>query len=394
MPGRAQPLAGVKVVDFSQGVSGPFASKLMAIMGADVVKVEPPRGDSSRSQPPFLGDTPHPERSGLFLYLNTNKRGVTLDLDQPGGRAIARRLIAWADIVIDDTPPAEAAARNLSYAQVEAVNAAAVLVSTTPFGQDGPYSGYESSDLVELALGGLLYITGEPDREPLRMGGQPSAYFAGLATFSGALIALYARDATGEGQHVDVSALEGVATAQMYSGLNSEYLHVDRERMNSLAPLFAAKDGFVGVMYRQPDWTEFCTMMGRPDMITDERFRDVVSRRVHQEELNSIVGRWIAEQPKEELYHRAQRKRMPFGYICDARDLMQSAQYIERGFFQEIDHPVAGTLTYPGMPMRWGDQQWELRPAPTLGQHNIDVYHHLLGYSREDLVLLRAEQVI
>jgi len=391
---RAQPLDGVRVVDFSQGVSGPFASKLMAIMGADVVKVEPPGGDEARSLPPFLGDDPHPEKSGLFLYLNTNKRGVTLDLDQPSGRAIARKLIQWADIVIQDNAPADAPARGLAYEQVEQANPRAVLVSTTAFGQDGPYRDYQSSDLVELALGGLLYITGEPDREPLRMGGQPSSYFAALSAFSGALIALYSRDATGEGQHVDVSALEGIATAQMYSGLNYEYLHVDRERANSLAPLFPAKDGYVGVMYRQPDWTEFCTMMGRPDMITDERFRDVTARRVHQEELNNIVGRWIKEQPKEELYHRAQRKRMPFGYICDARDLIQSAQYIERNFFQQIEHPVAGTLTYPGMPMRWGDDQWELRPAPTLGQHNTEVYADLLGYTPEEIVLLRAEQVI
>jgi len=387
---RAVPLEGVKVLELAEGVAGPFAGKMMGAMGADVIKVEPPgRGDAARAFPPFLDDAPHPETSGLFLYLNTNKRGVTLDLAHPSGRELARRLVGWADVIVESSAPGRLAEWGLGYEAIAPLNPGAILVSVTPFGQDGPYRDYQSSDLVALALGGLLYITGEPDREPLKLGGQPSEYFAGLAAFSAAMVALHHRDAGGEGQHVDVSVLEGIATAQMYAGLNYAYLHENRRRQNAFAPMFRAKDGHVGVMYRQPNWPTFCEMIGHPELVRDERFRDVAARRDHAGELNAIVAEWMASQPKEELYHRAQAARMPFGYICDARDLIESPQYGARGYFQEIDHPLAGRHLYPGMPIHWGHERWELHGAPLLGAHNAEVYGGL-GVSGEELAVLRA----
>lgn len=393
-PTTAAPLAGIRVLDITQGISGPFAAKVMAVMGADVVKVEPPEGDVSRSQPPFLGDDPHPEKSGLYLYLNTNKRGITLDLEQPAGQGILRRLYEWADVVFEDAPPGWLASRDLGYATLERVNAGAVMVSVTPFGQYGPYRDYQATDLVALALGGLLYISGEPAREPLRLGGHPSEYFAGLSAFSGAMIALHHRNATGEGQHVDVSQVEGIATAQGYSSLGHGYIHEDRKRMNSFAPMFRAKDGFVGAMFRQDNWADFCAMMGRPDLVTDPRFADQMARRDHSDELNAIVAPWMAEQRKEDIYHAGQAKRMPMGYICDAADLMASEQYRVHEYFTTLDHPVTGPLQYPGMPMRWGEDRWDLRRAPLLGEHNQEVYCGLLGHTAAELVLLRNTGVV
>ncbi len=395
MPETAAPLRDLKVLDLSQGVSGPFCTKLMGAMGADVVKVEPARGgDVARSQPPFLADDPHPEKSGLFLYLNTDKRSVTLDVAEPAGRTMALRLMQWADIVIEDFHPGQLTEWGLGYEAASGVNSAVVYVSVSPFGQDGPYRDYESSDLVALALGGLLRITGDADREPLRIGGQPAQYITGFAAFSGALIAVYHRVATGEGQHVDVSTHEAMAVAQMYASITYAYKGENRDRVNAFAPMFRVKDGHVGVMYRQQNWADFCTMLERPDLTEDPRFKDQSARRDNAEELNAIVGEWMATQPKEELYHRAQAQQMPFGYICDAQDLMESAQYQSRGYFIEIDHPVAGTLTYPGMPFRWGDQPWETRRAPLLGEHNAEVYGELLGYGADELVQLRASGVI
>lgn len=392
--GTVSALTGLHILDLTQGIAGPFAARIMGALGADVIKVEPPTGDVARAQPPFLGDDPHPEKSGLYLYLNTNKRSITLNLAMPAAQAILRRLYEWADVVLEDEAPGSLPARNLGYEALERANPRAVMVSVTPFGQYGPYRDYQTTDLVTLALGGLLYISGEPSREPLKLGGHPSEYFAGLAAFSGALIALHHRDATGEGQHVDVAHVEGIATAQGYSSLGHAYIHEDRKRVNSFAPMFKAKDGFVGAMYRQDNWADFCQMIGHPELATDPKFADQISRRDNIDELNAIVGAWMATQRKEDVYHAGQGMRMPMGYICDASDLMASEQYRVHEYFTTIDHSVTGPLQYPGMPMRWGEDKWDLRAAPLLGEHNHEVYCGMLGFTPEDVVLLRASHVI
>ena len=394
MPNLAAPLDGVKVLDFSQGTSGGISTKLMAVMGADVIKVEPPgTGDIARSQGPFPDDTPHPEKSGQFLYLNMNKRGVTLSLDHPDGRAAARRLVEWADIVVANFRPGQLDAWGLGYEAIEAINPGAILVSIAPFGQSGPYRDFRGNEIIQQALGGLIYVTGEPDREPLRIGGEPSEYFAGFSAFSGALVALTYREAGGTGQHVDVSAHEGVAVAQMYSALS--YIFTGEERGRHTAfPLYRVADGQVGVILRQQDWAAACEMIGRPELEHDERFTDMAARRVNQQALTTIIDEWMRDKKKQDVYHDAQERGMAWGYIADTKDLMESPQYQHRGYFIELDHPVAGRLTYPGMPLRWGDANWELRPAPLLGQHNAQVYSSLLEWTPDDLVRMDAAGVI
>jgi len=394
VPNLASPLAGVKVLDFSGGTSGGISTKLMAVMGADVVKVEAPgAGDVTRAQGPFPGDAPHPEKSGQFLYLNTNKRGVTLSLEHPTGRAAARRLVVWADIVVENFRTGQFSEWGFGYDEIERINPGAILVSIAPFGQTGPYRDFRGNDHIIQALGGLLYVTGDPKREPLRIGGEPSEYFAGLSAFAGALIALTYRDLSGIGQHVDVSAHEGIAVAQMYSALAYIFTGAERGRQ-AASPLYRVSDGQVGVSLRQQDWPGFCQMIGRPELEQDDRFKDMAARRANQEALTALINEWIHDKKKQDLYHEAQKMGMTWGYICDTKDLMESPQYQHRGYFTEIDHPVAGRLTYPGMPLRWGDGVWELRPAPLLGQHNAEVYGDILGWSQEDLVLMRATGVI
>lgn len=394
VPNLASPLGGVKVLDFSRGTAGGIATKFMAAMGADVVKVEAPGiGDITRAQGPFPGDVPHSEKSGQFLYLNTNKRGVTLSLEDPVGRAAARRLMEWADVVVENFRPGQLADWGLGYDAIEEINPGAIMVSIAPFGQSGPYRDFRPSEIIAQALGGILYVTGDPKREPLQIGGEPAEYFAGLSAFSGALVALTWRDLGGTGQHVDVSTHEGVGVAQMYSGLSYIFTGVERGRQ-AASPLYRVTDGQVGVSLRQQDWPGFCQMIGQPELEQDERFKDMPSRRENQEALTAIISEWIADKRKQDLYHEAQKSGMTWGYICDTKDLMESPQYQHRNYFTEIEHPVAGRLTYPGMPMKWGDQSWELRPAPLLGEHNAEVYGELLGWTHEDLVLMRATGVI
>ena len=394
MPNLNSPLDGVKVLDFSQGTSGGIATKMMAIMGADVVKVEPPgTGDPTRAQGPFPGDVPHPEKSGQFLYLNTNKRGVTLSLAHQAGLDAAKRLVKWADIVVENFRPGQMAEWGLGYDVIEELNPGAVFVSIAPFGQSGPYRDFRGGEIVAQALGGILYITGEPKKEPLRIGGEPSAYFAGLSAFSAALVALTYRELGGTGQHVDVSEHEGIAVAQMYSALSYIFTGNERGRL-AASPLYRVTDGQVGVSLRQQDWHGFCEMIGRPELEDDERFKDMAVRRTNQEALTEIINGWIKTQKKQDLYHQAQKMGMTWGYICDTKDLMESPQYQHREYFTEIDHPVAGKLTYPGTPLKWGGVSWELRPAPLLGQHNAEVYGDLLGWKQDDLTRMHAAGVI
>ena len=388
------PLNGVKVLDISQGVAGPYAAKLLGGMGADVISVEPPvYGDYARLTPPFFEDDPHVEKSGLFLYLNTDKRSITLDLSSEQGQIIIKPLIEWADIVVENYAPGTLENWGLGYKDIEAISSNTTLVSITGFGQSGPYKNYQDTNLISLALGGLLQITGDADKEPLKVGGRPAEYIAGLSAFSGAMIALYAQRASGEGQHVDVSMVEAIATAQMYSGLNYAYLGVNRVRANDIAPMYPVSNGHVGVMYRQDNWDDFCEMIDHPEMKTDERFIDNVVRRENIDALNQIVAEWMLKQDKTELYHRAQGQRMPFGYICDAEDLFSSEQYDHRGYFVEIDHPVCGSLLYPGHSFFWSGEKLPMGRAPLLGEHSESVYE-ALGFSKEQLSDLTEKGII
>ena len=198
-------LDDIKVLDLSEGVAGPLCAKILADFGAEALKIEPPEGDAARRMAPHSGNVCHPEKSLVFLFANLNKRGITLDLDDLEGRELLRRMARTADIIIESFKPGYLASLGLDHAALARENPGLIMVSVTPFGQTGPYSTYESEDIVTYAMSGVMSISGMADREPLKHGGFQSLYEGGLNGAVAALIALYARDLTGEGQHVDVS---------------------------------------------------------------------------------------------------------------------------------------------------------------------------------------------
>ena len=210
-------LADLRVLDLSRDIAGAYAAKLLADFGADVIKVEPPEGDPVRSLGPFPGDLPDPEKAGLFLFLNTNKRSLTLDIDTVSGQVVLRRLLAKTDILIEDFAPGTMSARGLGYDNLSAAFPGLVYASVTPFGLSGPYSGYGGNALTALAQGGLLYVTGDADSGPQAGASELALYQAGVQLWLGTLAALAHRDATGEGQQVDVSTAEAVAAGEEYS---------------------------------------------------------------------------------------------------------------------------------------------------------------------------------
>lgn len=395
MPEQELPLSGVRVLDLSEGIAGPGCTKMMAHLGADVIKVERPRtGDVTRSLPPFYKDRPHLEGSGLFLYLNMGKRGITLDMESEQGRALFRKLVARSQIVVESFPPGTMEAWGLGYAALEALNPSLVMASVTPFGQAGPYRDLIDSDIVLQALGGLLYITGDQDREPLRQGGNPAYFHAAMQSFSGIMGALFYAESTGVGEYLDIAIVECMAVNAMFASLNYDLAGRILSRSGDRQPVFQAADGYVGFVLRSENWHALCQVLGRPDLEHDPRFADEPSRQANRAEMLREIAAAVRRKEKTALYRTAQEMRIPTGYVCTAADLLASPQYQERGFLREIDHPLTGTLIYPGVPWKMDDLPLVVQRAPCLGEHNREVYQNLSGLAERELARLQEQGII
>jgi crotonobetainyl-CoA:carnitine CoA-transferase CaiB-like acyl-CoA transferase len=396
MPENDLTLGDVCVLDLSEDMAGPFCTKLLAGLGAEVIKVERPGfGDVSRRAGPFPDDVPHPEQSALFLYLNTGKQSITLDVASQTGAAILRRLAQECDILVESFPPGYMDRLELGYAALERLNPGLIYTSVTSFGQSGPYRDYKGSELIAQALGALMHTIGLPDREPLKIGGNAAFYTTGISAFSATMIALYARDVQGYGQHVDISALETMAVAQIHSSIQHQF---GRTPVRRESPLVRAKDGWVspglerGV--RQDTWARVCELIGRPDLKDDPTFNTLETRREHQQDLLAILGAWTATRPKQEIYQLFQELQSVAGYVATVEDLFTSEQLSARQFFQAIDHPCTGTAMYPGAAFRIQGDAWRHARGPLLGEHNMEIYGGRLGLSSADLARLRGQGVI
>ena len=388
-------LGGITALDLSEGVSGPYCAKLLAGMGAEVIKVEcPGAGDASRRAGPFLDDEPHPESSAPYLYLNTGKKSVTLDPEQSRGADVLRRLSEDCDVLIESGTPGRMAALGLGYDELAARNSGLVYVSITPFGQTGPYRDYQGGDIVAQAMGALMHTVGLPDREPLKIGGHVVSYAVGVSAFSGAMLALYARDFTGLGQYVDVSAMEAVTVAQIHASIHHQFGRIPARRESALV---RASDGWVSpgleIGVREDIWARVCELMGVPELADDPAFSTREARREHQQDVLAIVGEWAAARTKEDIYHTLQGMRTIAGYVADVEDLLASGQLRYRGFFQDIEHPHAGAATHPGEPIRVSGHAWRHERAPLLGEHNEEILSGRLGLSEAEIAKLTAAGV-
>jgi crotonobetainyl-CoA:carnitine CoA-transferase CaiB-like acyl-CoA transferase len=389
-------LGDLRVLELSEGIAGAFCTKWLAGLGATVIKVEPPgRGDVTRAAGPFMHDAPHPEESATFLYLNMGKQSVTLDITTPTGAAIMQQLVRTCDILVESFPPAYLDSLGLGYATLEPQHPELIYTAITPFGQTGPYRDYQGSDLVTQALGALMHTIGQPDREPLKIGGQAALYTTGISAFSATLLALHVRDLEGHGQRVDVSAMETLTVAQIHASLQHQFGRTPVRRASTLMP---AQDGWVHAGLErgigEDTWPRVCELMGVPELANDSKFNTREGRREHQQELQAIIGAWTATRPKEEIYHALQNLRTVAGYVATVEDLFVSQQFAERKFFQSLEHPHTGKALYPGAPFSMQGTSWRHGRAPLLGEHNVEVYAHGLGYSADDLTRLRGLGVI
>ncbi len=399
-------LSGFTVLEFGEGVSAPFCGKLLADYGADVIKIEPPEGDAARRHGAFPDDLPHPEKSALFLYLNTNKKSITLDFSTATGARLLRRLLEEVDVLVENQPPGRLEGLGLSCREMAVVNPRLLMISVKPFG-DGPYGRWKATNLTSFASGGQMYLTGDPDREPLLNGGYQADCQAGLNAFAAALTGLWGVGGMEVGQHVEVSAMECQACVlevyqphHAYTG--SDVLSPRRGNQNSaVIGLYPCQDGHIGIHAMPRQFAALARAMGREDMLTDERFRTAFARLVHNDELLAELYAWAATQTRENAHRLAREFRAPLAPVLNLEEVLASPQMQSRRHFREVDHPVAGRWVYPGPPFRLTDGllpdgNWRWRPgrAPLLGEHNEEVLGEMLGLERSDLVRLRASGVI
>ncbi len=398
-------LGHLRVVELCNLVSGPYCTKLMADLGAEVIKIEAPgTGDDSRRKGPFVNDQPHYELSGLFLHLNTNKLGITLDVGTETGKAIFRDMLRQADVLIEDNPPDRMRALGLTYDDLEPVNPRLVMTSITPFGQTGPYRDYKAYELNSCHAGGEGYLlplhSENDDREPVKPGGIVGDSICGLSACLATLSATLAAAATGVGQHIDVSkqdVLMSLVQNHICTYANLQEVH-SRVRQGFLLILpMECQDGYVIItVVTDREWRSLVECMGNPSWADDERFASWAGRHWWAgTEINPRVQEWVLGFKKDDLFRKLQANGVSAVPVATTEDLVRSTQMAERGFFAEISHPEAGTVRYPTAAYQLSETPWTAESAaPLLGEHNEMVYCRRLGMSREELAKLAEAGIV
>jgi CoA:oxalate CoA-transferase len=397
-------LAGLKVLELGRLISAPYCGKLLADMGAEVMKIEPPAtGDPARQYGPFLNNDPHRERSGLFLYLNAQKQGVTLNLATPTGQSILRELVARSDALVHNLPVQDMGRVGLDYEGFSRVNPGLVMASITPFGLTGPYRNYKAYDINLAAAGGICTGLGEEGREPLTFGTPEVGYFAGIAAASSIVIALLARDNVGSGQHIDIAEVETMAG--VYNGpeaLMAVYQWRITRRTGHHALDFPypncilrCKDGYIFVGAPEGrQWRQLLEVMGSPEWSKDPRFRNRTEmNNLYADELDGYLESWLMNYTKAELLDIALEHRIPLAPVRGYDEVRHDPSLAD--LFVDIDRADTGPIAYPGPPYRLVDAEAAPQhPAPYLGQHNEEVYCRVLGYTRQQLAKLYQTGII
>ncbi len=395
-----QALDNLVVLDLTHHIAGPYATKLLADFGADVIKIERPGGDIARQLGPFKGDIPDPERSGLFCFLNTNKRSVVLDLKSGAGKRAMAALAGRADLVVENFAPGVLDRLGLGWGWLQGANPAVPLVSISNFGQTGPYRDYKGSELVLYAFAGEMYSMGETDREPVKMAGTAALFESGSAALVAAMGAIFAAKRHGIAQHVDVSIAEthfgGVdrrhATAIAYQFSGRKTLRMSGRGAGMPTGIYPCADGYVeftnATLY--PDRVD--DMLGRPEWNRDPRYADPMQRMnpLLIEEWNGHFLEWCVQRTKREIWTEARRARLLCGPLFTTEDVFVDEHFRGRGFWSTIEHPALGEVTIPGRPFQMQKGGWAIRrPAPLLGQHTAEVLREA-GLADADLAAILA----
>jgi crotonobetainyl-CoA:carnitine CoA-transferase CaiB-like acyl-CoA transferase len=400
------PLVGLRILDLGTRIGAPFAATLLGDLGADVIKVElPKQGDFMRTIGPFVGD-----HSLFWAVEGRSKRSITLNLRTPKGQALLKRLVAKSDVVVENFQPGTMEGWGLGYEALAEANPGIILTRVSVYGQTGPYRDRPGLDRNGIAMGGLMYITGYPDRPPVRPGVIVSDYLTGVFNAFSFLAAVYERDtreratgATPRGQWVDLTLYESILRIMEHTLASYDRLGVVRERegnrLKNSAPLdnWMTQDGKYLCIIAAGDglFPRLCRAMERADLLADPRFKTMALRAEHGDEINAIVADWVASKPSMELQAILEKHEVPFGVAYSVADIFADPHIAERGAIETVDDPTIGPIRMQGVYPRFSRTPGRVvRGAPVLGADNASVYKDLLGLGDAELDALATEGVI
>jgi crotonobetainyl-CoA:carnitine CoA-transferase CaiB-like acyl-CoA transferase len=403
-PKDSRGLGALRVVECGQGISAAFGAKMIADLGAEVIKVEPPGGDLTRRRGPFPNDKPDPEKSGLFVYLNANKRGVTADLGKPEGRELLGRLLEKADILIHNVPPYERVNQGLDSAALCAKYPGLIVASISMYGDRGPRANWRGYELNASNAGGWAYLSPGaspyPELPPLKPFGAQCDFQGGAHAALTSIAAMRYKVRTGKGQAIDVCEQEAIAAMLEMNFMHWTYAGRETSRLGSraLGPWFLAdcQDGKIFVLaVEEHQWQSLVKLMGNPEWASEDIFKDRMSRAQNMDALKALMTEWISQWKVTDLYKAAQEARIPFAPVNTMQQMYESDHLHERKYFVEFDQPGMDKLTLPGAPSQYGKIKWALRrPAPRLGQHGEEVFCGEFGVPRERLAKLKQSGVV
>jgi crotonobetainyl-CoA:carnitine CoA-transferase CaiB-like acyl-CoA transferase len=394
--------SGIRVLDCTQGIDGPYCTKLLADFGAEVIKIEPREGDYTRKVGPFLNDKPDPEGSGTFFYLNTNKKSVTLELTTTQGAAIFRKLVSTADVLVENFAPGSMAELGLGTDSLKQENAQLVITSISAFGQNGPYRDFKSTNLTLSGLGGTMYTMRpgkKPKDRPVKAGGFQAEYTTGVLSFIATVAALLNADCTKKGTSVDIGAMECVVSSLM--GILGEYSYIGLSRRTNPYPIHGypqgdavpCKDGWISLTPGIGGAPNIAFLIGQPELEETPLLAEPRTRMAEPEKFDELIRPWLNEHNKWDITREAQELRLAFTPVLSPGELFDDVQMKAREYFAETEHPVMGKVVYPGAPAKLSESPWQSGRAPLLGEHNKEIYGKS-GISGTELDRLSREGII
>ena len=393
-----QPLQGIRVLDLSRVLAGPYCTMVLGDLGADVIKVEPPEGDETRSWgPPFAGG-----ESAYYLCVNRNKRGMTINLKTGEGREIIRELARQSDVLVENFRPGTLTRFSLDFESVSAFNPNLIYCSITGFGQTGPLHDRPGYDFMIQAMGGIMSITGEPDGEPMKVGVAVADLFAGQNAVIAILAALQARTLTGKGQHLDISLfdselgwLANVASNYLISGNPPKRYGNAHANIVPYQSFQASGGWFVLAVGNDKQFARLCDVIQKPDLANDPRFMSNASRVENRIELINLLQPIFLTRTVGEWLGKIEQAEIPCGPINTLDRTFSMPQVQAREMLIEMDHPTIGKLPLVGSPLKLSDTKVEYRiPPPRLGEHTDEILESMLGYSAEKIKSLREQKAI
>ena len=393
------PLYGVRVLDLTRVLAGPFCTMILADLGAEVIKIERPRvGDDSRHFPPFINN-----QSAYFININRGKKSVVINLKHPKGKELFLELVKKSDVVVENFRPGTMEKLGLGYEVLRKVNPKIIYASISGFGHYGPYRDKAAYDLIAQAMGGIMSITGWPETPPTRVGTAIADILAGLYCAIAIIAALRARDITGVGQRIDIAMTDSVIAAceayVMKWLIEGKVPTRIGNRYEFIYPYdsFRAIDGWVVIGVGNDEmWARFCRAIGRPELINDDRFNTNEKRVKNHEEIKKIVEEWTSKKTVKEILDILTKHEIPCGPIYTMKDICEDEHIVKyREMIVEINQPGVGRMKVVNSPIKMYPLSSRVRgPAPLLGQHTKEVLKEVLGLSDEYLESLRKEGVI